>query len=416
MMEIAPSLAAESSISRELKGYAQCPIWVGSALELGALSEPSKYPISGAAVTPKLAPGLGPLPRGQTDRWPLSERTGWPPQGFMPGALSAKGDCCGQVQGSEADYLGGIGRDDALQDVPNRFNRVADHKRLLAFQRNRGARRGRDPRSPSRVCKGLVSSATSRMRMNLKGSTMDGSEPSRRCFVLACGCVVSGLGGQVAFAHQDPLAAPATQARPAMPPAGPMVPPPPGWTYLPELGVKNIYSAVAAPPRGEPRPQIKVTTRRDVGILEKQVDVPLTPRTSLRWMWNVQRLPSQIAENVTAGHDYLSIAVRFDNGLDMTYMFSSTLPAGTHFHCPLRNWNARETHVILHSGTANLNKWLSEERTILPDYRQFVARGEEPKRITQVWLIANSSIQRTEGDASFAEISLGDGRRRLAVS
>jgi len=231
---------------------------------------------------------------------------------------------------------------------------------------------------------------------------MNSPAQSRRYFVLACGCVVSAAGvGGPGFAQQ--------------PPPGPVVPPPPGWSYLPELGVKNIYSLLAAAPAGEPAPQIKVTTRRDVGILEKQVDVPLTSTTTLRWMWNVQKLPSQIAENVTAGHDYLSIAVKFDNGLDMTYMFSSTLPAGTGFHCPLRNWNARETHVVLHSGAANLGKWLSEERTVLPDYNRYVARGEQPKRITQVWLIANSSIQRTEGDANFAKISLGEETGRLEV-
>ena len=237
---------------------------------------------------------------------------------------------------------------------------------------------------------------------------MDSAQPSRRYFMLACGCVATGSALRShAFAQQP---APA----PAAPPA-PTVPPPPGWTYLPKLGVKNIYSSMPTAPAGEPAPQIKVTTRRDVGILEKQVDVPFTAATTLRWMWNVRKLPSQIAENVTAGHDYLSIAVKFDNGLDMTYMFSATLPVGTGFHCPLRNWQARETHVVLHTGTADLGKWLNEERTLKPDYDKYVARGEAPKRITQVWLIANSSIQRTEGDANFARISLGEGGQRLQV-
>jgi hypothetical protein len=230
---------------------------------------------------------------------------------------------------------------------------------------------------------------------------MNSVSESRRTFVLACGCVVSSLGaGGAAWAQQ--------------PAAAPVVPPPAGWNYLPELGVKNIFSLVPTAPRAEPSPQIQVTTRRDVGILEKPVDVALTPATTVRWMWNVRRLPSQIAENVTAGHDYLSIAVRFDNGQDLTYMFSSTLPVGTGFRCPLRNWKDRETHVILHSGTGELGKWLSEERTILPDYLKYIG-GEAPKRITQVWLIANSSIQKTEGDANFARISLGERRGRLQV-
>jgi hypothetical protein len=179
--------------------------------------------------------------------------------------------------------------------------------------------------------------------------------------------------------------------------------------------VKNIYAFVPTGAPQEPSPQIKVTTRRDVGILEKQVDVLLTPTTTLKWMWNIKKLPSQIAENVTAGHDYLSIAARFDNGQDITYMFSSTLPVGTGFHCPLKNWIDRETHVVLHTGSADLGKWLTEERMLLPDYNKYVARGQTPKRITQVWLIANSVIQRTEGDASFAKISLGQRSGRLQV-
>lgn len=236
---------------------------------------------------------------------------------------------------------------------------------------------------------------------------------SRRDFVLACGCMAGASTWHGAsFAQQAPASGGAP--RPASPP-GPVVPPPPGWTYLPELGVKNIYSHVETAPRGEPSPQIKVTTRRDVGILEKPVDVPFTPETTIRWMWNVQKLPSKIAENVTAGHDYLSIAVKFDNGQDMTYMFSSTLPEGTGFHCPLRNWNDRETHVVLHTGAAQLRRWLTEERTLLPDYNKYVARGDEPKRITHIWLIANSSIQKTEGDARFANISVGGKRTRLQV-
>jgi hypothetical protein len=244
---------------------------------------------------------------------------------------------------------------------------------------------------------------------------MDSLVQSRRRFVLTCGCVVGGMGGLgQALAQEPPAGSVASSARNAAP-TGPPIPPPAGWTYLPELGVKNIYSQVDKPPRGEPRPQIKVTTRRDVGILEKQVDLPFTPKTTLRWMWNVQKLPSQIAEDVTAGHDYLSIAVKFDNGQDMTYMFSSTLPVGTGFHCPLRNWIDRETHIILHSGSADLGRWLKEERRLLPDYDKYVGRGEPPRRITQVWLIANSSIQKTEGDASFARISLGETTNRLQV-
>ena len=55
-------------------------------------------------------------------------------------------------------------------------------------------------------------------------------------------------------------------------------------------------------------------------------------------------------------HDYMSIAVKFDDGKDLTFFWSRDLPVDTAFHCPLPGWKQREIHVVARSGTAELGK------------------------------------------------------------
>ncbi|MDC6711173.1 DUF3047 domain-containing protein, partial [Leclercia adecarboxylata] len=106
-------------------------------------------------------------------------------------------------------------------------------------------------------------------------------------------------------------------------------------------------------------------------------------------------------------HDYLSIAVEFENGLDLTYLWSSSLPVGTHFRCPLPSWDQRETHWVVRSGAAELGRWLDEKRPILEDYRAAIG-GPDPARVVAVWLIAVSLFQRDVGDCAYAGIALSN--------
>lgn len=172
---------------------------------------------------------------------------------------------------------------------------------------------------------------------------------------------------------------------------------PDGWRYLWRIGDGRIYS-------GDPN-DIRVATHGDVGILQSDVDLPLTGDSELSWDWLVEQLPSDLPEDLAFTHDYLSIAVEFDNGRDLTYMWSAGLAEGHVFRCPLNWWCERETHWVLRSGTDGLGRWHSEKRSIAADYRS--ALGEPlPARIIRVWLIANSVFQRRPGTARFAKISI----------
>lgn len=178
------------------------------------------------------------------------------------------------------------------------------------------------------------------------------------------------------------------------------VAPPPGWHYLWRLGEGEIFRS----PEHEPG-ALCCRTAGDVGILQHPVDLPLTPDTRLDWDWCVRQLPSRLPEHTAPTHDYLSIAVEFDNGLDLTYLWSVSLPVDTVFQCPLPWWDQRETHWVIRSGQAGLGQWQHERRRLWDDYRHAVG-DTPPPRIVAVWLIANSAFQRGVGECEYRGIAL----------
>ncbi len=187
--------------------------------------------------------------------------------------------------------------------------------------------------------------------------------------------------------------------------------PPDGWKHLWFLGNSETFFRCDIP--GHER-AIGCDTKRDVAILQYDVDCVLEPGLRLDWQWRVTRLPGDLREDSLPSHDYLSIAVEYDNGQDLTYYWSAALPVGTVYRCPLPTWKTRETHVVLRSGAAELGQWLSETRDIHADYGAAIG-GAMPTRVKRVWLIANSLFGRGRGEATFADIALVKGEQRIPV-
>ena len=169
------------------------------------------------------------------------------------------------------------------------------------------------------------------------------------------------------------------------------------WAHLWRLGEGRIFTVDGG--------TVRVSTQGDVGILRKEVDVPLRESTRLSWEWLIDSLPSEIAEDLAFTHDYLSLAIEFDNGRDLTYMWSAELPVGRTFRCPLNWWCERETHVVARSGRVGLGSWQREAREPAADYREALG-GPPPQRIIAIWIIANTVFQRGQGTATFRNISL----------
>lgn len=172
---------------------------------------------------------------------------------------------------------------------------------------------------------------------------------------------------------------------------------PAGWRQYYQFGEAGVFSLSAA---GE----ICCETHKNVSLLQKDVDIPLTPDLRLDWRWIVGELPSLAPEDQAGTHDYLSIAAEFDDGQDITYMWSVGLPVGKAFRCPLPYWNDIETHVVARSGRDELGVWLNESRPLTADYRALI--GGKATRVVRVWLIAVSLFMRRTGSCRYADIAL----------
>ena len=185
--------------------------------------------------------------------------------------------------------------------------------------------------------------------------------------------------------------------------------PPAGWRYLHEIGHADMYREE----RTAAGTVVHAHARDDQGILRRAVDFPLTAATKVEWRWRVDEHPSRDPENRAIDHDYVSLATEFDNGRDLTWIWSSSLEPGVHFPCPIKVWQTRETHYVIRSQRDRLSQWYRESRNVYDDVTE--AMGPPPKRITAVWLIAVSSFHHRVARASFSDIALVDDQRRLIV-
>lgn len=185
---------------------------------------------------------------------------------------------------------------------------------------------------------------------------------------------------------------------------------PVGWNYLWNIGPSDIYRDQIA---ANNSPCINCHTKGNTGILQKVVDLPLDKSSEISWRWCMHQLASTIREDAVPSHDYLSIAVEFDNGRDITYYWSSTLPFETGYDCPLPNWKGKEYHVVVRSGQQGLGQWQNERRNIYNDYQRYM--GDPPARIKKIWLIANSVFQRNHASCDYSDIVLHNANDTLQV-
>ena len=176
------------------------------------------------------------------------------------------------------------------------------------------------------------------------------------------------------------------------------VTPPAGWHYLVETGTSDIWRACGTPDHG----RICLDAHDDQGIIRTALDIPLEPATTLAWRWRLDEHPSGVAEDSTLSHDYVSIALEFDDGRDLTWIWSSCLPLEQHFACPIRAWSARETHLVVRSGFADAGRWVEERRDVYADVAR--ALGTPPRRIVAAWLIAVATFQHGRARAAFEAI------------
>jgi hypothetical protein len=68
---------------------------------------------------------------------------------------------------------------------------------------------------------------------------------------------------------------------------------------------------------------------------------------------------------------------------------------------------------VVRSGRAGLGRWFDEERDLYADYRRII--GGPARRISRVWLIALSQLNRGQGRCEYAGIELSADDRKLPL-
>jgi hypothetical protein len=204
------------------------------------------------------------------------------------------------------------------------------------------------------------------------------------------------------LAARDPSGLCAVEAtRLAKPPQ-----PPQGWHHHPLLGREDVY---------RPSPNgITADCRHSNAIIRRTAEAPLTPTLRLRWSWRVDELPSKLPEDTQLTHDYLSVALEFDDGTDLTWQWSCALPEGFAYRCPLEHWRRRETHIVVRSGIADLGRWVDDERPVLADHQAAIG-GPAPARVIRAWMLSGSLFQAGTARAEFGRMELVDAGRIIRV-
>ena len=130
----------------------------------------------------------------------------------------------------------------------------------------------------------------------------------------------------------------------------------------------------------------------------------MKPQTKLSWRWIVEELPSRLPENQLTSHDYLSIAAEFDDGQDLTYFWSSSLPVGKAFRCPIPRWTPLESHMAVRSGLPISASGSATSVTSTRTTRRTSAA--RPRTVVNIWLLGVSLFQRRSGSCRFADMQI----------
>jgi hypothetical protein len=204
------------------------------------------------------------------------------------------------------------------------------------------------------------------------------------------------------LAARDPSGLCAVEARRIADPPHP----PQGWEHHPLLGREDVYRSSAT--------GIAAHCRHTNAIIRRAAEAALTPSLRLRWSWRVDELPSRLPEDTQLTHDYISVALEFDDGRDLTWYWSCALPEGFAYGCPLEHWRHRETHIVVRTGITDIGRWVDDERPVLADHQAAIG-GPAPARVVSAWLLSGSLFQGGTARAQFGRIELVDRDRVVSV-
>ena len=177
---------------------------------------------------------------------------------------------------------------------------------------------------------------------------------------------------------------------------------PMGWMLKEFVG----HSAIELV-RSEGRLAARLRSERASFALHRDVVVDLREFPYLSWTWKATKLPAggdvrEAARDDEAAQVYVIFprwpAPRTASDV-LGYVWDSRAPVGTQLKSP-RAANVRI--VVVESGSARLNEWLTYERNVAADYVALFRR--QPPRVGKLAVMVDSNDTRGEAEALFGDL------------
>ena len=185
---------------------------------------------------------------------------------------------------------------------------------------------------------------------------------------------------------------------------------PSGWRHYETLGGRPAYDFTVVEDEG--RRALLLKSHDDHSTIAKEIRVDLRATPILEWTWKIVRLPegADIRRRETSdltGHLFV-VWPRFPGPLRsrlVGYVWDASAPAETMQRS--RKKTGMVTFFVTRSGTANLNRWLTERRNVYEDYRR--AFGEDPESPSAVAISIDTNDTHSEAEALIGRIRFTTG-------
>ncbi len=176
---------------------------------------------------------------------------------------------------------------------------------------------------------------------------------------------------------------------------------PAGW----ELKVNSGQPDVSTAADGD-LPALRFKSVKSSFSLEKAVNVDAAQMPYLEWRWKVTQVPKGgDFRHYSTDDQAAQVLVAFDDRHILSYIWDSTAPQGTMQSAssvPLVHIYA----IVCRSGTAELNRWLTESRHVAQDYLK--AFGRPAPRVKGPRLQINSQHTGSTAESYFADVAFHD--------
>ncbi len=138
----------------------------------------------------------------------------------------------------------------------------------------------------------------------------------------------------------------------------------------------------------------------------REVTLDLSRYPMLSWRWKVTKLPPNADARVINRDDQAAglyvIFPRFPsfvNSQIIGYIWETSVPEGAVLQSQK---NSMVHYIVVRSGRRELNKWVTEKRNVLEDYRRVF--GQEPPMVGGISLMIDTDDTRSQAESYFARV------------